>query len=67
MEIINANQIIGSYKIVNTEQLARGTGARYLECTKAHIPDVLIALQWRRKLPEKFDVIIDYQNNGGKQ
>lgn len=38
--------------IVNTEQLARGVGARYLEVMPAHKPGILIACQWRRTIPE---------------
>ena len=59
MEIINSKNI--TYKIANLDQLARGTGARYLECIHAHIPGVLIAKQWRRVLPEKYDILIDHE------
>lgn len=38
-----------SLKIVNTEQLAHGTGAHYLEVIESHIPNVYLAKQWRRK------------------
>jgi hypothetical protein len=45
-------------KIVNTEQLARGTGAKYLEVIEAHIPGIYIAKQWRRKPNDKEDNIL---------
>lgn len=48
--------------ITNTEQLPRGTGARYLECTSAHRPELpLIALRWRRSIPKRYEILIDYQ------
>ena len=40
-------------KIVNTEQLPRGLGAKYLEVMSSHIPDTYIAVQWHRKLPAR--------------
>jgi hypothetical protein len=58
MTIIKSKEV--SMPIVNTDQLARGTNARYLECMKSHC-DTLIALQWRRKEPKTYDVLIDYQ------
>ena len=50
--------------IDNLDQLARGTGARYLECTYSHIDGRLVAVQWRRKVPKHFQILIDYI--GGK-
>ena len=47
--------------VTNLEQLARGTGARFLECTRPHAPGLpLIALKWRRRPPKSFYVLIDY-------
>lgn len=46
--------------VVNTEQLPGGLNARYLECMQSHC-NTLIAIQWRRKEPKKYDVLIDYQ------
>jgi len=37
--------------IRNTEQLARGTGCRFLLVTPSHIPGEYIAIAWKRKLP----------------
>jgi hypothetical protein len=60
MKIINVKN---APQVTNTEQLPRGTGARYLECMTAHREDLpLIALRWRRTIPSKFDVLIDYHN-----
>ena len=36
-------------RITNLDQLAHGTGAKYLEVLESHIPDTYIAVQWRRK------------------
>lgn len=47
-----------SLNIVNTEQLARGTGAKYLEVIESHIPNVLIAVQWRRKPSDKNNILV---------
>jgi hypothetical protein len=47
--------------LTNLEQLPRGTGARYLECIIPHAPGLpLIALKWRRAIPKKFEILIDY-------
>lgn len=53
-------------KITNLESLARGTGARYLECIEPHREGLppLIALRWRRKVPKKFKVLIDFEPEG---
>ena len=58
MNIVKRNEV--TMPIVNIEQLGRGTGARYLECIKSHC-ETLVAMQWRRTIPVKFDVLIDYQ------
>jgi len=48
--------------VTNTAQLGRGTGARYLECMRAHRPELpLIAIRWRRTIPPKYEVLIDYE------
>ena len=47
-------------KIVNMEYMARGTGAKFLECTKAHIEGILIAKQWRRTEPKQYDVLVEF-------
>lgn len=49
MTIINVTD--NDQTIVNTAQLARGTGSRYLEVMTSHKPNILIALQWRRTVP----------------
>ena len=38
-------------KITNLDQLARGTGARYIEVVDSHVPGEYVAVQWRRRLP----------------
>ena len=38
-------------RIVNTDQLARGTGAKYLEVFEDDRHNVLIAVRWRRTKP----------------
>lgn len=51
--------------VTNTNQLARGTGCRYLEVMSSHVPNVVIAIQWRRKIPanlHKGRLLIDYMN-----
>jgi hypothetical protein len=54
--------------VTNLEQLPRGTGARYLECTRAHRADLpLIARRWRRSIPKSFDVLIDYRATAGAE
>ena len=45
-------------KIVNTEQLAHGTGAHYLEVIESHIPNTYIAVQWRRKPTNNDNILI---------
>lgn len=58
MEIIH---ISTKPALTNLESLARGSGARYLECTRAHRPELpLIALRWRRTIPKAFEILIDY-------
>jgi len=58
MEIIHIDT---KPSVTNLEQLPRGTGARYLECARAHKAGLpLIALRWRRSVPKKFDLLIDY-------
>jgi len=39
--------------IRNLDALPRGTGARYLECVLGPDDKILIAKQWRRKLPDR--------------
>ena len=39
-------------KIVNLDQLAHGTGAKYLEVMPDSLHGTLIAVCWRRKLPK---------------
>ena len=59
MEILHINQ---APKITNIESLPRGTGARYLECMRAHRPELpLIALRWRRSIPIKFEILVDFK------
>lgn len=38
-------------RIANTDQLPRGTGARYLEVSTAAPEGWLLAVQWRRTKP----------------
>lgn len=37
-------------RITNLDQLARGTGAKYLEVIESHLPGEYIAVRWRRKI-----------------
>jgi hypothetical protein len=54
-------KIADAPKITNIDSLPRGTGAKYLECMTAHRPELpLIALRWRRSVPKKFDVLIQF-------
>ena len=47
-------------KVINLEQLARGTGARYLEVMNSPEGyDTLIACRWRRVIPKKDCILID--------
>ena len=48
----------------NCESLPGGLGCRYLEAMTAHVPGVLIAVQWRRKVPavlQEGRVLIDFK------
>jgi hypothetical protein len=47
-------------RIANLGALRRGTGANILECILAHDGYTLIAKQWRKKAPRKFDVIVKF-------
>jgi hypothetical protein len=55
--------------IVNLEALARGTGARYLECIEglqtrpgaAVTTRIYVAKQWRRKIPKEYAILIDFK------
>jgi hypothetical protein len=43
-------------QITNTDQLPRGTGAKYLEVTEPHEPGLpLVAIQWRNTMPKKLE------------
>jgi hypothetical protein len=64
MEIIPYNK---DMKIVNLDALAKGTGARYLECIEALLgfafdasTHIYIAKQWRRKVPKDYEILIDF-------
>lgn len=59
MEIKNRKEV--KEKIVNLEQLAKGTGARYLECIKSPLEGILIASQWRRVIPSRYEILIDME------
>lgn len=48
MNIVSYNP---GMRIVNHEQLGRGTGAKYLEVMEDDARNVLIAVQWRRVKP----------------
>ena len=53
--------------VSNIAALPKGTGARYLECITAHRPELpLIAMQWRRRPPKDFEVLIDYKSQSGE-
>ena len=52
MEIIKYNPEL---KITNLDQLARGTGAKYLEVLPVKAKGILIAVKWCRKIPKQFD------------
>jgi hypothetical protein len=41
--------------ITNLDQLAHGTGCKYLEVLPDNIHGVLIAVQWKRKPPKQYD------------
>ena len=45
--------------IRNTEQLAHGIGAKYLEVITSHMPNVYIAKQWRRTLVNTENILIE--------
>lgn len=49
----NVIPISAAGTIVNMDAMARGTGARYLECSlhENETGQTLIAYKWRRKLP----------------
>jgi hypothetical protein len=43
-------------QITNTAQLARGTGAKYLEVIEPHETGLpLVAVQWRRTKPKRLE------------
>jgi hypothetical protein len=45
-----------SMQITNTAQLARGTGAKYLEVIEPHETGLpLVAVQWRRTKPKRLE------------
>lgn len=50
-----------SVKVLNAEALSKCKGAKFLECIRAHTGE-LIAKQWRRVQPVKFDVLIKFGN-----
>lgn len=45
-------------RVTNLGAMARGTGARYLEVIEGESGEY-IAKAWRRKLPAKFDMVLD--------
>jgi hypothetical protein len=52
-------------RITNTEQLPRGTGAKYLEVIQSHIDmtnDTIpyIAKAWHRKLPNRAGIFLKF-------
>lgn len=49
MHVISYNP---GMKIVNHEQLASGTGCKYLEVAEDNERNVLVAVQWRRTKPK---------------
>lgn len=54
--------------ITNVDQLPRGVGARFLECTRAHRAELpLIAVRWRRTVPKKFEILIDFTRDAEAQ
>ena len=59
MTILNIKEV---GRIANMEAMPRGLNARYLECIVAHNGD-LVASCWRRKLPAKYSVIVDFKQS----
>lgn len=65
MEGIEKMYIINYHKnlqITNVGSLRPGTGAKYLEVMEAHIPNIYIAVQWRRTKTISADnhILIDF-------
>jgi hypothetical protein len=46
--------------ILNLEQLPKGAGSRYLQCITSHKDGQFIAKQWRFKLPQEAEIVIDF-------
>ena len=59
MEIIPFTFALEDARLRNTEQLSKGTGARYLECIRGQ-GEELVAKQWRRKIPKSYQVLVDF-------
>lgn len=45
-------------RLTNLAAVRRGTGCTVLECVVAHDDHTLIAKQWRRRKPRKFDAVV---------
>lgn len=45
-----------NYRVVNIGQLPPGKNCQYLEVMHSHVPNEIIAVRWRRKLPLSLDV-----------
>jgi hypothetical protein len=56
MEIIKYTKEL---KVKNLEGLSKVYMAAYLECIRSHTGE-LVAKQWRRKLPKKFEIVIQF-------
>lgn len=50
-------------RIVNLEQLPRGTGCGWLEVIRSNVSDALIAKQWRRVMPAS-GIIVTFKRAG---
>jgi hypothetical protein len=51
-------------EIVNLDQLAKGTGARYMFCLAIGPNNSLVAAKWKRVIPTTFkhyEVLIDFK------
>lgn len=64
MKYSNGREIIDyspELKIVNTEQLPKGVGAKYLECIRG-LNGVLVAKQWRKNVPmQRYQVLVVFE------
>lgn len=55
-DVLTLAQVKKNYKITNVGSLPGGRGCQFLEVMHSHIPDTIIAVQWRRKIPASLPV-----------